>query len=296
MNRELEAKRKRKEKQEKLIEKYWNNPIFNKTKHLIIIDDSRKMNKVKNNSVHLIVTSPPYYNAKEYSQWNSLEDYLEDMKMTFEECFRVLESGRKFCLNISDLPEKGPYGVRWVPLGAELLKACQSIGFELVDRVIWLKTPIKGFQYGSLPYPPSPLICDSMEYIFVFRKPGKADYSYLTKNQREASKLTRNEYGEFTKQIWSMRRVREKENINGHIAPFPDELPNRCIKLYSFVGDTILDPFGGSGTTTKMAIQNKRNSILYEIKKEYLKIIKEKVGFTQKRLGKGIEIVILNDK
>jgi len=279
----LEKKRE-KEKQEKLIEKYRENPIFNKTRHLIIIGDSREMDRVETNSVHLIVTSPPYFNAKEYSYWSSLEGYLVDMKKTFEECYRVLQPGRKFCLNISDLPEKGPSGVRWIPLGAELIKICQGIGFELADRIIWFKTPMKGFQYGSLPYPASPLICDSIEYVFILRKPGKIDYSYLGKEQREASRLTRAEYAEFTKQAWSIRRVREEENINGHIAPFPDELPHRCIKLYSFIGDTVLDPFGGSGTTTKMAIVNKRNSILYEINKDYLKLIKDKIGFHQRRL------------
>jgi len=267
-----------------------------RTKHLIVIGDSRKMDRVEDESVHLIVTSPPYYNAKEYSQWDSLESYFNDMKQTFEECFRVLKPGRKFCLNVSDLPEKGPWGVRWIPLGAELLKLCLKIGFELVDRIIWHKIPMKGFHYGSLPYPPSPLICDSMEYIWVLRKPGKPDYSYLTKEQREASKLTRAEYGEYTKQIWVIKRVREEENIDGHIAPFPEELPHRCIKLYSFVGDTVLDPFGGSGTTTKMAILNKRNSILYEINEDYLEIIKRKINYYQRRLFNDVEIVIVHDK
>ena len=207
------------------------------------------------------------------------------MEATFAECFRVLVPGRKFCLNISDLPEKGKSGVRWIPLGSELLKVCHNLGFELVDRVIWYKTPMKGFQYGSLPYPPSPLVCDSMEYIYILRKPNgvKPDYGHLTKLQKEASRLTRGEYAEYTKQIWTMRRVRIKGNEDGHIAPYPDELPHRCIKLYSFVGETVLDPFGGSGTTTKMAILNKRNSILYEIKKDYLKHIKEKVGLAGAR-------------
>lgn len=276
-------KKRQKELAEKMIKNYWNNQKLDKTNHLIVIGDSRNMKKIKDNAVHLIVTSPPYFNAKEYSQWPTIQKYLADMSLTFKECFRVLVPNRKFCLNISDLPEKGASGVRWIPLGSELLKTCLDIGFELVDRILWYKTPIKGFQYGSLPYPPSPLICDSMEYIYILRKPNgaKPDYSHLTQLQKEASKLTRAEYAEFTKQIWTMRRVRLKDNKDGHIAPFPDELPNRCIKLYSFVGETVLDPFGGSGTTTKMAILNKRNSILYEIKKEYLKYIKEKIGMNK---------------
>jgi len=282
--------------EEEMLNKYWNHPSLRSTFHKIIIGDSRKMKSVKNGSVHLIITSPPYFNAKEYSQWNSLNAYLEDMKKTFEECFRVLAPGRKFCLNISDLPQKGKNGVKWIPLGSELLRVCIDVGFELADRIIWFKTPMKGFQYGSLPYPPSPLICDSIEYIFVLRKPGKADYSHVSKERKEASRLRRSEYAEYTKQIWSIRRVRLKDNINGHIAPFPEELPHRCIKLYSFVGETVLDPFGGRGTTTKMAIQNKRNSILYEIKKEYLKYIKETIGLNQKRLFTDIRVEIIHEK
>ena len=275
-----EEKKAAKEHSEQEIKRHFSNPDLGKNNHKIIIGDSRKMKSVKDSSVHLIVTSPPYFNAKEYSSWKTLPDYLEDMRATITECYRTLTPGRKFCLNISDLPEKGGSGVRWIPLGSELLKVCLNAGFELVDRVIWFKTPMKGFQYGSLPYPPSPLICDSMEYIYILRKPngGKPDYTHLTKLQKEASRLTRAEYAEYTKQIWTMRRVRIKGNEDGHIAPFPEELPLRCIKLYSFVGETVLDPFGGSGTTTRAAILNKRHSILYEIKEEYLKHIKEKTS------------------
>ena len=277
---QAEAKKASKEQSELEIQKHFNNPALGKNKHLIVIGDSRRMKSVADNSMHLIVTSPPYFNAKDYSFWPTLEGYLKDMKATFAECFRTLVPGRKFCLNISDLPEKGKSGVKWIPLGSETLKLCLDIGFELVDRVFWYKTPIKGFQYGSLPYPPSPLICDSMEYVYILRKPNgaKPDYSHITKLQKEASKLTRAEYAEYTKQIWTIRRVRIKGNENGHIAPYPDELPLRCIKLYSFVGENVLDPFGGSGTTTKMAILKKRNSVLYEIEKDYLKHINEKIG------------------
>ena len=270
--------------------------MFWDTKHKIIFGDSRKMKKIKKDSIHLIITSPPYFNAKEYSQWKSLDGYIVDMKKTFKECFRVLQPGRKFCLNISDLPEKSESGVRWIPLGAELVKVWQQIGFEIVDRVFWFKTPLKGFQYGSLPFPPSPLINDSIEYIYILRKPGKSDYSYLDKEMRQASKLTRDEYGEFTKQIWSMRRVREKDNLNGHIAPFPEELPSRCIKLYSFVGDTVLDPFGGRGTTAKAAMDNKRNSIIYEIKNEYLPLINKMLNLNQTKLIETAKVDVINEK
>jgi site-specific DNA-methyltransferase (adenine-specific) len=158
-------------------------------------------------------------------------------------------------------------------------------GFEIVDRIIWNKVPMKGFQYGSLPYPPSPLICDSMEYIFILRKAGKVNYTYLDKEYKQASKLSSTEYKEFTKQIWTINRVRIKKNVDGHIAPFPIDIPYRCALLYSFVNDTILDPFGGSGTTTEAAIKSKRNSVLYEIVPEYLNFIKKKVELSKNLLG-----------
>ena len=255
------------------------------TNHRVINGNSKRMFSLKDNQISLIVTSPPYFNAKEYSQWKSLDSYLEDMKKIFKECFRVLRGGRRFCLNISDIPEKGESGVRWISLGSKLLKIAEEVGFELADRIFWFKTPLKGFQYGSLPFPPSPLIADSIEYLYILRKPGKRDYSHVEKNERDASRLSREEYMEYTKQIWSIRRVRLNQNVDGHIAPFPEELPYRCIKLYSFVGETILDPFGGRGTTTKMAIETKRNSVLYEINKDYIDLIKQYLDIEQKKLS-----------
>lgn len=267
---------------------------------MIIIGDSRNMSEIKNNSVHLIVTSPPYFDIRDYGVKNQigfggkLETYLDSIREVFSECYRILQPGRKFCLNISDLSIKGEYGVKWIPLGSYLLNITSEVGFELADRIIWDKTPKKGFYYGSLPYPPSPLIYDSMEFIFILRKKGKSNYEYLNKQNKELSKLRRDEYGEYTKQIWTFNRVRLKNNINGHIAPFPVELPKRCIKLYSFVGDTVLDPFLGSGTTTKAAMLLRRNSIGYEINPDYLEIIKEKIDFSNERLLENIKIEIVH--
>jgi site-specific DNA-methyltransferase (adenine-specific) len=272
------------------------------TTHNIIIGNSIKMYEIDDNAIHLIVTSPPYYNMRDYGSLkqigfgSSLEDYLKDMEIVFKECYRVLQPGRKFCLNIGDQPITGDYGVKWLPLGFMLLNILLNNGFELVDRIIWNKVPMKGFQYGSLPYPPSPLICDSMEYIFILRKEGKANYNYLNKEYKEASKLSSKEYKEYTKQIWTINRVRIKENIQGHIAPFPIEIPYRCILLYSFVNDSVLDPFGGSGTTTEAAIKTNRNSYLYEIVPEYLEIIKKKVQSASNLFGQINDQYIIRSK
>ena len=274
-----EEERIQKQKEEKeWISRSWKKICGKQMVHKIHNGDSAKMPFIEDNSVDLVVTSPPYYNAKEYSQWDTIEDYLEDMNKVFKECFEKLKPGRKLCLNISDIPVKGDSGVKWIPLGAYVVSECEKIGYELADRIIWFKTPIMGFQYGSLPFPPSPLICDSMEYIYVLRKPGKSDYKYVNADNKNASKLPREEYAEYTKQIWSIRRVRLKDNIDGHTAPFPYELPYRCIKLYSFVGDTVLDPFGGSGTTSLAAIDLKRNSIISELNRDYCNLIKKNIN------------------
>ncbi len=253
------------------------------TTHMILNKDNKSIPEVADESVHLAVTSPPYFNAREYSTWATVDDYIDDMTKSFAEVFRVLKPGRKFCLNISDLPEKGESGVRWIPLGPYLLLAALKVGFELVDRVFWYKTPIKGFQYGSLPFPPSPLICDSMEYVYILRKPnkGKVSYEHVSPLQKEASRLKREIYAEYTKQIWTLRRVRLNGNEQGHIAPFPYDIPERCVRLYSFVGETVLDPFAGSGTTAQAAIRNRRNSVMVEQEKTYIKLMQNKLEGTR---------------
>lgn len=280
-----DLKREKEILEQKNKEKYWNTDIFWDTNHKIINNDSRKISKyIKNDTIDLIITSPPYYNAKSYSQRENIESYLKEMKEVFSACFKALKPWRKFCLNISDLPVKWDSWVKWIPLWSYLIRIMNDIWFELSDRIFWNKTPIKWFQYGSLPYPPSPLICDSIEYILIFRKPWKSDYSYLNKERKEASKLSRDEYWEYTKQIWTMGRVRTKDNINWHIAPYPEELPLRCIKLYSFVWDTILDPFWWSWTTSIVSANLKRNSILFELKEEYIKLIKDRANLNWSNL------------
>lgn len=263
------------------------------THHLVVIADSSHLSRVADESIHLIVTSPPYFDARDYGtagqlgHGDTLDAYLHGLSRVFSECRRVLQPGRKFCLNISDLPMKGPSGVAWLPLGALLLQAARGVGFELADRVIWEKTPMKGFHYGSLPYPPSPLICDSMEYLYILRKPGKSDYRYVSREDREQSKLLPEQYRELTKQIWTLPRVRLKDNPDGHVAPFPVALPERCLRLYSFVGDTVLDPFAGSGTTAQAALRTGRNSVLYELNPDYLPLLRTKLDAEREAVGGG---------
>lgn len=217
-----EEERLQKQIEEKqFIETSWNKISYENMTHTLYNGDSNNLYFIENDSVDLIVTSPPYYNAKEYSNWDTVDDYLKDMCEIFKECYKKLKPGRKLCLNISDIPTKGDSGVKWLPLGSYLIQELEKIGYELIDRIFWFKTPLMGFQYGSLPYPPSPLICDSVEYVYIFRKPGKSDYKYVSPENKNASKLSRDEYMEYTKQIWSIRRVRLKDNIDRSYCSIP---------------------------------------------------------------------------
>jgi len=255
------------------------------TTHSIFNNDSRKMEGVPNDSVHLIITSPPYGNIKEYSTDKKDignykdEEYFKQIKSAYEECFRVLRPGRKFCLNIKNEPRSGKTGVTWYPYAYKTLELCIDIGFEFADVLIWNKPNKEGMQYGSLPYPGSPLICDSIEYIFILRKPGKSDYSHLEGLAKEASVLSKDEYTDLIKQIWEFSgkiKISSKGKIVfEHLAPFPEELPSRLIKLYSYLTETVLDPFAGSGTTMVAAKKVGRNSIGYEINNEYVQLSKK---------------------
>jgi len=259
------------------------------TTHSIFNNDSRKMDGVPDGSVHLIITSPPYGNIKEYSTdkkdiGNYKDDeYLKQIKSVYAECFRVLQPGRKFCLNVKDERRTGEYGVKWYLYAYRIVDLCDEIGFEVADVIIWNKPnkeEIKDeLDHGSLPYPGSPLICDSIEYIFILRKPGKPNYSHLAGLAKEASVLSKEEYTEFIKQVWKISedtRISSKEEIVfEHLASFPEELPLRLIKLYSYLTETVLDPFVGSGTTMVAAKKLGRNSIGYEINKEYVQLSKK---------------------
>lgn len=259
------------------------------TIHTIFNNDSRKMEDTPSDSVHLIITSPPYGNVKEYSTdkkdiGNYKDDeYFKQIKPVYEECFRVLQPGRKFCLNVKNERRTGEYGVKWYRYADGTVKLCMEIGFEVADFLIWNKPnkeEIKDeLDYGSLPYPGSPLICDSAEWIYILRKPGKPDYSHLAGLAKEASVLPKDEYTEFIKQVWKISedtRISSKgEIVFEHLASFPEELPLRLIKLYSYLTETVLDPFVGSGTTMFAAKKLGRNSIGYEINKEYVQLAKK---------------------
>ena len=266
----------------------------------IVIGDSRKMTEVKNNSIDLVVTSPPYWHIKDYGvpgqigYGQSLHEYLKDLYRVWKECYRVLKPGRRLCINIGDQFARsiiyGRYKV--IPLHAEFIAQCEDIGFDYMGSIIWQKKTTMNTTgganvMGSYPYPPNGMIEIDYEFILIFKKPGKSEK--VPKEIKEKSKLTKEEWKEYFYGHWYFGGAKQIE----HEAMFPEELPKRLIKMYTFIGDTVLDPFLGSGTTVKEALNLRRNAIGYEINEKFLKIIKEKLGLKQSLLpfSENIQII-----
>ena len=245
------------------------------TKAKIIIGDSRQMKEVKNEEIDLIVTSPPYWHIKDYGipgqigYGQTLHEYLKDLYYVWKECYRVLRKGGRFCLNIGDQFARsiiyGRYKV--IPIHAEFIAQCEQIGFDFMGSIIWQKkttmnTTGGATVMGSFPYPPNGIVEIDYEFIHIFKKLGKN--KRVSKEIKEASKLTKEEWKEYFSGHWYFGGAKQIE----HEAMFPDELPRRLIKMFTFIGDTVLDPFLGSGTTVKVALELQRNAVGYEINKE----------------------------
>lgn len=269
----------------------------------IIIGDSRSMKEVEKEGIDLIVTSPPYWHIKDYGipgqigYGESLHEYLRDLYYTWNECFRVLRKGRRLCINIGDQFARsiiyGRYKV--IPIHAEFIAQCEKIGFDFMGSIIWQKKTTMNTTgganvMGSFPYPPNGIVEIDYEYIHIFKKPGKG--KKVSKEIKEASRLTKEEWKEFFSGHWYFGGARQIR----HEAMFPNELPRRFIKMFTFIGDTVLDPFLGSGTAVRVALELKRNAIGYEINEEFLKIIKEKIGMKDSLLGFYNRIEIMKRK
>jgi len=259
-----------------------------RTHHKIINGDSRQMTELPDNSVHLVITSPPYWQLKDYGTENqigfhdSYENYINNLNLVWEECYRTLHNGCRLCVNIGDQFARAVYYGRYkvIPIREEIIKFCENIGFDYMGAVIWQKVTTSnttggGVQMGSYPYPRNGILKLDYEFILIFKKLGDAPKP--TKEQKELSKMTAEEWNTFFAGHWNFAGARQ----NGHIAMFPEELPKRLIKMFSFVGDTILDPFAGSGTTSLVAKTLDRNSVGYEINPEFIPIIKAKLEVDQ---------------
>jgi DNA modification methylase len=255
---------------------------------LIIFSDSRSMQEIKSEFIDLIVTSPPYWHLKDYGRpgqigyGQSLHDYLKSLYLVWRESFRVLRPGSRLCINVGDQFARaiiyGRYKV--IPIHAEIISQAEKIGFDFMGSIIWQKKTTMNTTgganvMGSFPYPPNGLVELDYEYIHIFKKPGKI--KQVSREIKEASKLTKEEWKEYFAGHWAFKGAKQ---IN-HEAMFPDELPRRLIRMFSFVGDNILDPFLGSGTTVKVALELNRNAFGYEINKDFLEVIKEKLGMKE---------------
>lgn len=243
------------------------------------------MIEIEDESIGLVVTSPPYWNIKDYGidgqlgYGQTLHEYLRDLFRVWKECYRVLKPGRRLCINIGDQFARsiiyGRYKV--IPLHAEIISQCEEIGFDYMGSIIWQKkttmnTTGGATVMGSYPYPPNGMIEIDYEFILIFKKPGNGEQ--VSREIKEQSALTKEEWKNYFIGHWNFGGAKQI----GHEAMFPDELPLRLIKMFTFVGDTVLDPFLGSGTTIKVARQLRRDAIGYEINENYLSIIREKIN------------------
>jgi DNA modification methylase len=262
-----------------------------KTWHKIIIGDSRWMKEVPDESVHLIITSPPYWQLKDYGNEKQIgfndtyEEYINNLNLVWNECHRVLHKGCRLCINIGDQFARSVYYGRYkvIPIRTEIIKFCESIGFDYMGAIIWQKvttchTTGGATVMGSYPYPRNGILKLDYEFILIFKKYGNPPK--VSKEIKEQSKLTNEEWNQYFTGHWNF----PGEKQDKHLAMFPEELPRRLIKMFSFVGDTVLDPFLGSGTTSLAAKNLNRNSIGYEINEDFLPVIKEKLGITQSSL------------
>ncbi|MCX7966505.1 MAG: DNA methyltransferase [Syntrophorhabdaceae bacterium] len=258
------------------------------------------MREVPDESVHLIITSPPYWQLKDYGNGRQIgfndtyEEYINNLNLVWNECHRVLHKGCKLCVNIGDQFARSVYYGRYkiIPIRTEIIKFCESAGFDYMGAIIWQKvttchTTGGATVMGSYPYPRNGIIKLDYEFILIFKKYGKPPK--VSKEIKEQSKLTDEEWKQYFTGHWNF--IGEKQDK--HLAMFPEELPKRLIKMFSFIGETVLDPFLGSGTTSLAAKKLCRNSIGYEINEDFIPIIKEKLGINQFSLFQDSKIEII---
>ena len=228
---------------------------------------SEKMNELPDNSIQLMVTSPPYNAAKEYDEDLNLEEYLQLLRNVWLETFRVLAPGGRACVNVANLGRK-PY----IPLHSYIIQDMLEIGYLMRGEIIWNKaaSASPSTAWGSWQSASNPVLRDVHEYILIFSKD-----SFQRSGKGRENTISRDEFLEWTKSVWTFPSVSAKKI--GHPAPFPEELPYRLIQLYTYENDTVLDPFAGSGTTCIAALRAGRNYIGYDIHQEYIQLASQRL-------------------
>jgi len=247
--------------------KYFENEIPPEKIDRIYCKSSEKMDDIPDNSVHLMVTSPPYNAKKEYDNDLSLKEYLELLKNVFNETYKKLVPGGRACVNIANLGRK-PY----IPLHSYIIRDMIDIGYLMRGEVIWNKGSSAGGScaWGSWQSASNPVLRDTHEYLLIFSKE-----SFSRKKENKENTIKKEEFLEYTKSIWNFNSVSAKKV--GHPAPFPEELPYRVIQMYTFKEDVILDPFCGSGTTCLAALKTERHFIGYDTEPEYFELSKKNI-------------------
>jgi len=263
------------------------NKTFSHKDCTIFFKNAKKMDEIQDNSIQLIITSPPYFDLKNYNhdsqiglKSGSYEDYIKELNIVWSECVRVLAPDGKICINIMPFFLSGKearFNRRETKLSITDIENFMNSTGEMYQfaMYIWDKRKIARFSsFGSYPYPPNIFSTFPYEWITVFSKKGKREK--VDNEIKEKSKLSNKEWQDWAvNSIWEMQPAKAKSE--GHPAPFPEELPQRLIKLHSFYGDLILDPFAGTGTTCKVALDLGRKAIGYEINEEYLPLIDRKI-------------------
>jgi len=247
--------------------KYIENQINNKCLNKIFCKSSESMSELPDNSVHLMITSPPYNVAKEYDEDLSLEECLQFLNRVWRETYRVLVPGGRVCINVANLGRK-PY----IPLHSYIIQGMLEIGYLMRGEIIWNKasSASPSTAWGSWLSAANPVLRDIHEYILIFCKE-----TFSRKRGNKKNTIKKEQFLEWTKSVWTFPAVSAKKI--GHPAPFPEELPYRLIQLYSFKDDVVLDPFVGSGTTCLAALKTGRNYVGYDNNPEYVKLAEDRI-------------------
>jgi DNA modification methylase len=287
----------------------WPQP-YNRTTHRLHLGDARDLSWIPDASVHLVVTSPPYWTLKEYApdndkQMGHFEDYehfLSQLDLVWKECARILVGGGRICCVVGDICVPRKRGGRHyvVPLHADIQVRGRKLGLDCLTPILWHKIANgvteaagNGAGFYGKPYQPGGIIKNDLEYILFLRKGG--EYRSAPQLQKALSMLTREEMKTWQRSIWS--DLRGASTRDGHPAPYPVELAERLIKLFSFAGDTVVDPFAGTGSTSQAAIMAGRNSIASDIEPAYVEIARQRIMKTarQPRLVGAEQVEVIFD-
>lgn len=274
----------------------WPSP-FDRTRHQLWLGDARNLSHIPDGSVHLVVTSPPYWTLKKYAgardQLGAIRDYeafLDELDKVWAECARVLAPGGRICCVVGDvcLPRKTNGRHLVMPLHADIQVRSRSLNLDILTPILWHKiangvTEAEGNGAGfyGKPYQPNAIVKNDIEYILFMRKGGQ--YRKVDPLPKALSMLTKDEMQRWWRSVWT--DIRGASTRNGHPAPFPTALAERLIRMFSFAGDTVLDPFGGTGTTSVAAISSGRNSISIDIEPSYVAIARDGIGKAARSAG-----------